>query len=431
MSDTMHPNEPRRVAVWPRRFAKLGLLLASVAIMLTLFEVGFRIAGYEPIYAVYSKPSALWQADPLLGWSHRPSSREQYIGPRPWPKEFSNEIRTNSQGLRGEEVVPRREGVVRVLFLGDSMVAAFEVAEEETFVAQSKRILEARLDVPIEFINAGVRGYGTDQSYLYYRERGRALQPDLVVFLHSQNDFRNNMTMHRLRRPFGKPAFSLLADGELELQGVPVPTYPLCSRVRLTSSYRPIRDDTAVERTLCWLETTLADHSALFTFATLTMTRTPALLRSLHAFGMTSGHAARIFAPGVAYADDREVAADRLTAALIEALADDVEASGAHFVLWIRDRSLERLVEAGLRLDRIDRIRVALDPRRRGVFPIHFKNDSHWNAFGHKLIAETLAPLLRERIEALQATHQERDPIARRDVRAPGRSADRADADPI
>ena len=64
------------------------------------------------------------------------------------------------------------KGTLVAMVLGDSAVAAFEVAYAETFVAQLERKLTHKLGLPVRVINAGVRGYGTDQDYLYYRERG-------------------------------------------------------------------------------------------------------------------------------------------------------------------------------------------------------------------------------------------------------------------
>ena len=90
-------------------------------------------------------------------------------------------------------------------------------------------------------INAAVRGYGTDQSHLWFRERGRELGADLVIAVFSANDFEDNVTLHRARRPFGKPAFALRANGTLELVGVPVPRYEACASVMLNELYEPVR----------------------------------------------------------------------------------------------------------------------------------------------------------------------------------------------
>ena len=231
------PPATRRGVNVKRLAAKLFLFVFLFVLTLLVGEVGVRMIGYQPIYSVYSKPSIFWKHDPLLGWSHEPGSKGVYVGPRPWPVEFNASVEINSLGLRGPEIEPPPAGGRRVLFLGDSMLAAFEVEYERTFVALIGEQLTSTLGVPVQAVNAGVRGYGTDQSYLYFRERGHTLRPDAVVLVYSVNDARNNVTLHRMRRPFGKAAFKLLQDDSLELTGHPVPDYPLCSQYRLTGEF--------------------------------------------------------------------------------------------------------------------------------------------------------------------------------------------------
>jgi hypothetical protein len=248
----------------------LNVLLAwlSICMVIALFELGLRLAGYGAIYDMYSKPWIFWQYDPVLGWSQQPGARAEYIGPRPWPVEFQTSVAINSSGLRGPELEALPPGGRRVLVLGDSMVAAFEVPWESTFTALLQDQLSASSGAPVQVVNAGVRGYGTDQSLLYYRERGRELQPDLVVFFHSGNDLMDNTTLHEMRRPLGKPAFALEGNGSITLLGTPVPRYPACSEYRLTPSFEIARIDGALGRALCQVQMSLFDHSALFSFLT-------------------------------------------------------------------------------------------------------------------------------------------------------------------
>ena len=57
-----------------RVLGRLGLVFASLLLTLGLFEIGLRLAGYEAIYEVYSKPSIFWIHDELLGWRHEPGA---------------------------------------------------------------------------------------------------------------------------------------------------------------------------------------------------------------------------------------------------------------------------------------------------------------------------------------------------------------------
>lgn len=361
------------------------LVFFSTASTLVLAEIGLRLAGYQAIYSVYSKPSLFWEHDALLGWSHTPGASGHYVGPRPWPIEFDAPVRINSIGLRGPEVPPREPGELRVLLLGDSVVVGFEVPYDETFGALLQQRLAARLPRPVRVVNAGVRGYGTDQAYLYLRERGVKLEPDVVVFVHSNNDFENNRTLHRMRRPFGKPAFALEEGGRLVLRGSPVPRYPLCSAWTLNGRFEPVRGDGRATRLVCRIQLGFADHSALFSFVTLRIRQNPALLERLYRLG----------APTVAGASAAGDASVRLTGRLIQALGEVSHAHGAAFLAVLTERQgplfdREALARAGVRTE------ILLDGVVPGGDPaaIRWQRDSHFNSRGHRLVAEFLEPLV-------------------------------------
>jgi hypothetical protein len=275
------------------------------------------------------------------------------------------------------------------MLLGDSVVAGFEVPEEEHFATLLERRLTAELAHPVQVINAGIRGYGTDQVALYYTDRGRRLAPDVVVYVASYNDPEDNTTLHRARRPFGKGALALRPDGSLERVGFPIPKYPFCSSYRLDDSFRVLREDRLSARTLCSVETTLVDHSAVMTFVAMKLRQSSALLYKLHQMG---GHAQNV--PGAS----ADVAMPfRLTAALIAHLDREVQASGAEMLLVIGTPVLAPLPRAllGLPDDRI----LNLDRVTEGApGPVSFKADSHFNTLGHKRLADLLAPVLAGRL---------------------------------
>src|SRR5215472_11134476 len=270
MTEGLLSREPLRRRVLPI-LLNLFLCLAVTSLMLGLTECVLRALGHRALYEMYSKPWVFWKSDPLLGWAHEPGARGEYVGPRPWPVEFSAEVSINSLGLRGPEVPPREPGEQRVLLLGDSMVAGFEVPYQDTFGALLERDLTQRLGHTVRVINAGVRGYGTDQSYLYYTDRGRKLTPDVVVHFHSGNDPSDNTTIHEMRRPFGKSALAVTEDGGMRVLGSPVPHYPMCSEYQLTSKWEIQRVDGSWGRLLCEMQIKLFDHSALFSILTISI----------------------------------------------------------------------------------------------------------------------------------------------------------------
>lgn len=91
------------------------------------------------------------------------------------------------QGLRDRGYpIPKPPGTRRILILGDSVVYGTGVEREQTF---AKR-LETRLG-NVEVINSGVPGYSPYNELQYYRSRGRAFQPDLVLLTVCFNDVVN------------------------------------------------------------------------------------------------------------------------------------------------------------------------------------------------------------------------------------------------
>ena len=394
------------------RLGNALLLAVSLGLACGAAEVGLRLAGYEPIYEVYSKPELFWRHDARLGWSLEPGARGRYVGPRPFPIEFDSAIEINSFGLRGPELGPRQPGELRVLFLGDSVVAGFEVEQSETFIARLEAALRSRFSEPLSVINAGVRGYGTDQSVLWFRERGVALAPDLVVLVFSANDFEDNLTLHRARRPFGKGAFALRPSGALDVVGVPVPSYELCSSWVLDERYEPARVDGPFSRAACWLQTRLADRSALFTVVATSLARVSGLVPFLEKATdpVAEGAAARASlvpwpqrAPrraGAGGAEGRAAREEELTTALIQALARDVRRSEARFLLMITPRHWERLDVRALAADRIEPHYVTLtNPIPQAQ--LQFRNDSHFNVLGHRVFAEGLAPIVESELRAV------------------------------
>jgi hypothetical protein len=146
---------------------------------------------------------------PVLGWTTRAGLRiENYQG--------GKRLTTNSRGLRGtaEPSSAKPAGVRRIVVLGDSFTFGEEVDDEETYCAQLERQLPGT-----QIVNLGVRGYGHDQMLLFYREEGRRYEADVVLLGFVDYDVGRNTLGFR---SFAKPRFVLRRSG-LMLTGVPVP----------------------------------------------------------------------------------------------------------------------------------------------------------------------------------------------------------------
>lgn len=111
--------------------------------------------------------------------------------------EFSVEYRVNNLGLRGEnfsEMKPENE--YRILFLGDSFIEGIGVSQAETTSQKTEDKLIEISGKKVKTINAGVSAYSPLLEWLYLRDRGINLNPDLVVvnlFMNDFNDDRSNL----------------------------------------------------------------------------------------------------------------------------------------------------------------------------------------------------------------------------------------------
>jgi hypothetical protein len=142
-------------------------------------------------------------------------------------------IRVNQAGFRcdHEVTVEKPAGSFRVLLFGDSFTAGDGVSNRDRYGDVLEKILPG-----VQVLNFGLPGSGTDQQYLIYREvAGEKIEHDLVVIGLLVENIRRVTARYR---PFQsqsdgevkllpKPYFSRTAEGELELQNVPVPSEPL------------------------------------------------------------------------------------------------------------------------------------------------------------------------------------------------------------
>jgi hypothetical protein len=83
---------------------------------------------------------------------------------------------------------------------------------------------------------------------------------------------------------------------------------------------------------------------------------------------------------------------------LLRALAREVRASGARFLLLMLPEDVRRVDAVALRAAGIEPRYV---PPRPDMGEIRFRNDPHMNAAGHRFYAEGLVPVLDEPLRAI------------------------------
>lgn len=135
-------------------------------------------------------------ADPVVHHKFIPNARGRYYR----LNEFDTAYVINSLGLRDTEVSREKPaGVLRILMLGDSFTEGNGVEAEETFSSQLEAML-GQTDAfrPCQVINAGVGSYSTLLEYLYLKNGGLALQPDLVILNFDLSDVYDDIQYARL-----------------------------------------------------------------------------------------------------------------------------------------------------------------------------------------------------------------------------------------
>jgi lysophospholipase L1-like esterase len=176
---------PGRRTARPRQLGrKLCLTLASSLLTCLLCEWIVRLTiGPQPKFPrrVVEGPFGLRINEPGAVYRHQSA-------------DVSVWFRINSKGLRADRDYPYEKpaGVRRVVCLGDSFTAGYEVDLEECFT----RVLERELTAAgrrVEVLNAGVSGFGTAEELLYLERELIKYSPDVVVISFYGNDFSDNV----------------------------------------------------------------------------------------------------------------------------------------------------------------------------------------------------------------------------------------------
>jgi len=187
---------------------RAALVVVSTLSVVTLTEGLLRYLGIGQTGLETWHTRNLYRPDPDLIYSLHPNATETWS-----TEEFVEQVHTNAIGLRGGELLDSGARP-RILILGDSQTFGHGVRNEAPYPRRLQTLFEAR-GRAVEVINAGMQGYGSDQSYKLFATRLRGLEPDLVIFAHYWNDIYDNVSK----------ALYLIEDGglvELDATGHPI-----------------------------------------------------------------------------------------------------------------------------------------------------------------------------------------------------------------
>ncbi len=155
--------------------------IATIALVF-LLEIGSRLLWpVDPPKPLKIPGGTMWSdrvlPDPLLFWRLRPHILD------------NGRLLTNSLGLRGPEVPPKRPDEFRILSLGESTTFGRRLAYEDTYSSLIQEGLGSVGGRTVRVINAGVPAYTLFQGVTYLEHRGLPLEPDAVLIYFGFNDF--------------------------------------------------------------------------------------------------------------------------------------------------------------------------------------------------------------------------------------------------
>jgi hypothetical protein len=209
----------------------------SLALSLIVTEGVLRLLHlpFQAKWVLLENPLARFDAD--LGWSYIPNQSlvEQFGAQRRKVPVYFDDLgcRVRGPGLRSDRSAPT------VLFVGDSFTFGHGVTYEESFVGR----LASMPDFPLQAVNFGVQGYGTDQSLLLLKRQFKNFNTKVVVYTFipehiNRNAYDDRRILHPNSLFLGtKPMFALKSDGSLYLVKTPV-EYKDLSYSHLWASFR-------------------------------------------------------------------------------------------------------------------------------------------------------------------------------------------------
>jgi lysophospholipase L1-like esterase len=164
---------------WRRRRRALLAFSASSLVSLTGAELWCRHEFGTPMRE--KLPILAVVADARRGYAMVPHT-EHYTYEQP--------VRVNGLGLRGPEIPEKGTGETRILCLGDSTTYGQGLAEDTTLPALLEQELSRSLPQgrTVRVVNAGLRGYGTEQELALLEEIGPRVRADVVVLFWYPND---------------------------------------------------------------------------------------------------------------------------------------------------------------------------------------------------------------------------------------------------
>lgn len=108
-------------------------------------------------------------------------------------QEWDTIFSVNSLGFRSPEIsIKKKNGIFRVLLLGDSFTESESVNLDQTAAQIVQRDLKRELNMPVEIVNMGTMSYSPILYKQKLKQWAEQLNPDLVIINVDMSDFQND-----------------------------------------------------------------------------------------------------------------------------------------------------------------------------------------------------------------------------------------------
>lgn len=165
----------------------VAALLISMLVGLVILEVSLRLFKMEfALVLAQAHQPCIYAEDLQIGYRYEANATDRmarYF-------EIDNIVETNAQGYHDVEHPLVGGGSTRkVLAIGDSFTAGLQVPISDTWTQVLERKLNDNAgDKPLEVINLGLDGTGTDIQTLLLQQYLRSYDPDMVIVAFYEND---------------------------------------------------------------------------------------------------------------------------------------------------------------------------------------------------------------------------------------------------
>jgi len=302
-------------------------------------------------------------------------------------------IRTNSLSLRNPEISQKKNPkTVRVLFVGDSYTFGMGVEENEAFPRKTQELFNqqfATTSASLESINAGLPAADAGYYYLYLKNDGEKLKPDIVVIgFYTFNDIYDDefkLTWTETD-PNGLPAKITAPLSTIDSTGRVISTniapkykMPWIRKSRILT----LLTDSLFETTKVRNETTLLSNVCLYK-------------PSCHDLDENKAKTKQLF-DGIKKMTDANH--QKLLVVMIPAIWQVYDKYRIKYNILVplspTEKSLPHTEFASFfqsrNIDYIDMLPIFLKKPQQ----TYFTEDTHWNTFGHEIAAEAIVEKLK------------------------------------